>query len=139
MKFAAVTAVAIALVLAGSVPAAASDDECRPKLIASLDMTILPDGTFAAPVSYAAGYGSDGLAVGDFNGDGKLDLAVVNDYSRNVSIFLGRGDGTFSPAVNFATGYGSSGLPEEYRDRPIALTIPWRCCSAMEMALFRRH
>ncbi len=29
-----------------------------------------------------------GIAVGDFNGDGKLDLAVVNSGTNNVSIFL---------------------------------------------------
>ncbi len=34
-------------------------------------------------------------------GDGKLDLAVANQQSNNVSIFLGNGDGTFSSAVNY--------------------------------------
>jgi len=36
------------------------------------------------------------LAVGDFNGDGHLDLAVVNQSISTVSILLGAGDGTFS-------------------------------------------
>ena len=43
------------------------------------------------------------LAVGDFNGDHKLDFAVANAGSNTVSILLGKGDGTFtlqsSPAV----------------------------------------
>lgn len=39
-------------------------------------------------------------AVGDFNGDGKLDIAVINTGSGGVSILLGNGDGTFQPAVN---------------------------------------
>src|SRR5438046_706978 len=35
------------------------------------------------------------IAVGDFNGDGKPDLAVANVNSDTVSVLLGNGDGTF--------------------------------------------
>src|SRR5262249_53691823 len=38
------------------------------------------------------------VAVGDFNGDGILDLAVANTYSDSVSVLIGIGDGTFQPA-----------------------------------------
>jgi hypothetical protein len=38
------------------------------------------------------------VAVGDFNGDGKLDVAVANQTSNNVSILLGDGQGRLSPA-----------------------------------------
>ncbi len=57
------------------------------------------DGTFtSAPGSpVAAGSLPTALAVGDFNGDGKLDLAVADDYGT-VSILLGKGNGTFTPA-----------------------------------------
>ena len=58
---------------------------------------------------YTAGTNPQSVAVGDFNGDGKQDLAVAN-YSNGgagtVSIFLGNGDGTFQPAVSYATGSG---------------------------------
>jgi hypothetical protein len=46
------------------------------------------------------------VAIGDFNGDGKLDLAVANLGSDNVSIRLGTGTGIFGAATNFATGSG---------------------------------
>jgi uncharacterized repeat protein (TIGR01451 family) len=59
---------------------------------------------FAAAKSYPVGTSPRGVAVGDFNGDGKLDVAVANTGSGNVSILLGNGDGTFQPAVNFSTG-----------------------------------
>jgi hypothetical protein len=37
------------------------------------------------------------VAIGDFNADGHLDLAVANGNSDDVSILRGRGDGTFIP------------------------------------------
>src|SRR5580704_1666385 len=43
------------------------------------------------------------MAEGDFNGDGRLDLAVSNSSTNIVSIFLGNGDGTFQPAISFST------------------------------------
>src|SRR5439155_22316764 len=46
------------------------------------------------------------VAVGDINGDGKLDLAVSTPESNNVSILLGNGAGGFSAATNFAVGAG---------------------------------
>jgi hypothetical protein len=37
-----------------------------------------------------------GVALGDFNGDGRLDLAVTNFSDNTVSILLGKPDGTFA-------------------------------------------
>jgi hypothetical protein len=73
------------------------------------------DGTFQTQVAYQTGSGPLAVAVDDFNGDGKLDLAVVtasgpNESLGSVSILLGNGDGTFQNQVNFETGGGSSGL-----------------------------
>jgi len=56
---------------------------------------------FAAPVSYPVGIAPHPVVSADFNGDGKLDLAVANSGSGNVSILLGKGDGTFEAAVNY--------------------------------------
>jgi hypothetical protein len=43
------------------------------------------------------------LVMGDFNGDGNLDIAVANTGSHNVSVLLGNGDGSFrlqTPAID---------------------------------------
>jgi len=59
---------------------------------------------FGSPVHFTAGAGPESLVTGDFNGDHKLDLAVPNPNSNNVSILLGNGDGTFKPAVDYSVG-----------------------------------
>jgi VCBS repeat-containing protein len=41
------------------------------------------------------------VTTGDFNADGKLDLASANRFSDNVSVLLGNGTGGFAAAVNF--------------------------------------
>src|SRR5439155_11362334 len=58
------------------------------------------DGTFKAAVNYSAGKNPRSVVVGDFNGDGNLDLAVANFDTLNadtddVSLLLGSADGTF--------------------------------------------
>jgi len=54
--------------------------------------------------TFPAGTNPQSVAVGDFNGDGKNDLAVANNGSNNVSILLGSGDGSFGSATNFPAG-----------------------------------
>ena len=60
------------------------------------------------------------MAVGDFNGDGKPDLAVTNYYNYSVSVLLGNGDGTFQP---------HSGLCD--RDLPLR---PWQSATSTATA-----
>src|SRR5207244_13383978 len=40
----------------------------------------------------------------DFNGDGKIDLALANEVDNTVSILLGNGDGMFKPQTTVAVG-----------------------------------
>jgi FG-GAP-like repeat len=40
----------------------------------------------------------------DFNRDGKIDLAIANEFGNNVSILYGNGDGTFQQQVVVAVG-----------------------------------
>jgi hypothetical protein len=69
------------------------------------------NGTLQKAINYSTGYDPSSVAAADFNGDKKLDLAVVNTGGSvpnngkvgSVSLLLGNGDGTFQPAVNYAT------------------------------------
>src|SRR6202167_3130500 len=54
--------------------------------------------------SVAAGTQPTGLVTGDFNGDGKIDLAIANSGSNTVSMLLGNGDGTFTAGTHVAVG-----------------------------------
>jgi hypothetical protein len=66
------------------------------------------DGTFQAASSYVVGHFPRQVAAADINGDGKLDLEVLdsgtfNGVTANYSVLLGNGDGTFQAPTNFAT------------------------------------
>ena len=51
--------------------------------------------SFAAAKNFNAGTNPGAVAVGDFNGDGKPDLAVANIGSNIISVLLGDGTGGF--------------------------------------------
>jgi hypothetical protein len=65
----------------------------------------VPDGTFSAGTSVPAGTGPNTAAIGDWDQDGRADIAVASNNSGNsTSILLGLGDGTFAAPQTFATG-----------------------------------
>ncbi len=69
--------------------------------------------SFAPQRTFAVGTEPHGIVVGDFNGDGKPDLAVVNDLSDTVSVLLnttapGATTASFAPQQTFAVGIAPS-------------------------------
>jgi len=64
------------------------------------------DGTFtSAPGSpISVGQNVSAIVTGDFNGDGKLDLALTDAGSNTVIILLGNGDGTFGAPTTIPVG-----------------------------------
>jgi hypothetical protein len=67
------------------------------------------DGSFQSPVGvYGSSSGPLIPAIGDFNGDGKLDLAISEYRGSDVEILLGNGDGTFGSPIAYATGVDSA-------------------------------
>ncbi|MFI5114570.1 MAG: FG-GAP-like repeat-containing protein [Terriglobales bacterium] len=67
------------------------------------------DGTFQSGVGYSTvdpnhpnNYTAPGMAVGDLNGDGKLDIAVSE--SSGMAVLLNNGNGTFGTATYYDSG-----------------------------------
>ncbi|CAF1313567.1 unnamed protein product [Rotaria sordida] len=65
--------------------------------------------TFDTIITYSTGNNSkpQSLAVGDFDNDGQIDIAVANFLTSNISIFLGYQNGNFTIQVSYSTGYQS--------------------------------
>jgi len=78
-----------------------------PEYGGSSDLSVLlgrGDGTFGAETRYATGAAPVSVALGDFNGDGHVDLAVADYASGDVSILVGRGDGSFGVRTDLSVG-----------------------------------
>jgi hypothetical protein len=74
--------------------------EFRPRLEALEDRWV---PSFTPPVNYPAGLAPHNWVAGDFNGNGKVDLAVLD--GDTVKVLLGNGDGTFQAARTSPAGF----------------------------------
>ena len=85
----------------GKLDLAVADENC----CATNSLAVLRgngDGTFQAAKGSIPGVASD-VAVGDLNGDGKLDVVLAGEFGGSVRVAIGNGDGTFQAAVNYPT------------------------------------
>lgn len=53
---------------------------------------------------FSTGASPVAVVAGDFNGDGKLDLATANSGDNTVSVLIGNPDGSFQPHVDYKVG-----------------------------------
>ncbi|CAF4752687.1 unnamed protein product, partial [Rotaria magnacalcarata] len=62
--------------------------------------------SFSTPIQYPTGNGSTPyiVAVGDFNTDSILDIAVANFGSNSIGVFLGYGNGSFEKRAELSIG-----------------------------------
>jgi hypothetical protein len=71
---------------------------------ATLGIFINQNGFFRPLVTYPTDQEPRGIAVGDLDGDGALDLVVANATTNTLGVFMGLGDGGFLSQVSYLTG-----------------------------------
>jgi len=71
---------------------------------ASLVSVAAAQGYMYGQASLGTGNKPGGFAIADFNGDGRLDLAVTNESDNTVSILLSKANGSYSAKVDYKVG-----------------------------------
>ena len=89
------------------------------------------DGSFQSTVSYPVGYSPTSLAIGDIDGDKKLDILVANRCGTDVTclspgtatVLIGDGTGKFSPLADISLGNTPSAIALGHLSGPGALDM----------------
>jgi hypothetical protein len=63
------------------------------------------DGGFGSPKEFTVGEMPFSITAADFNGDGKIDLAIANLVDGTASVLLNKGNGEFRPATSYSAGH----------------------------------
>ena len=100
----------------GSLLAFADDGSHGPEPVIVRDSAVTPVA-YGRPLTYALGTGPTSIATGDFDGDGKLDLATLEGLSGVVDILHNRGDGAFDAPSLGLTSPGLTGIVASDFDR----------------------
>lgn len=86
------------------------DDRCGAKDLESLPpaearvLLMQEDMSLAEGSAFLVGTSPTQIVTADFDGDGKVDVAVLNEKSEDITVRLGAGDGTFGDAVSRTLG-----------------------------------
>jgi len=68
------------------------------------------DHTYSAPILYLSGTMILDVSVGDMDGDGDIDMAVLVDYQDQAIVLLNNGNGVFSVSNSYVTGSNPTGI-----------------------------
>ncbi|MBI1787903.1 MAG: VCBS repeat-containing protein [Acidobacteria bacterium] len=97
------------------------------------------NGTFQAPVTYAAGRNPASFALGDVNGDRRNDVVVYTgtpgqQFGYSIATLIGRPDGTFSPPSYMNSDFGPSGIAiADFSGDAKADLVVAHCCGDTDM------
>ncbi len=80
-------------------------------------------GSFSLGQAITVGNGPRSVAVGKFNNDNFLDLAVANTLSNTISILMGTGTGTFVSALTLPAGDGVTGVTPVDLDKDLDIDL----------------
>jgi hypothetical protein len=92
------------------------------------------DGTFQAPTSITVGVSLTFLVEGDFNLDGRWDLAGVSS-DGTISVLLGNGDGTFQTHADFVGGNGQLVVADFNGDGKPDIAVAECCANTLAVHL----
>lgn len=81
------------------------------------------DGTFQPQQAFSSIVYATNLTAADFNGDGILDLALLDGSNGMVAVLLGNGDGTFQPQIETQQGFGQDLLSDFNGDGKLDFVI----------------
>ena len=97
-------------------------------LLAMSTLAGAQNNLFTTTTTNSVAAGPTAMAYGDFNGDGRVDLAVADFTAGSISILLGTGDGNFQPTVNYTVGRNATGIVtgDFNRDGHIDLAIAYQ-------------
>jgi hypothetical protein len=79
-------------------------------ILLAAPLTAAATPSFNPAVEYQTGSNPESVAVADFTGDGKPDLAVANACEGTVSVLINAGNGTYEKAVDYRVGGSPTGV-----------------------------
>ncbi len=92
---------------------------------------------FKVPSASATGDGPSAVALGDLNGDGKIDTAVAESLEDRISIYFQTGDGSVAEPVHLATAASPIDLAIGDFDGDARNDVVVACAGADTVQVFR--